>query len=234
MRLFEKWRPRVLADVVGQPPVSFLKAIARKPYPCCVVIVGPPGCGKTSAAYCLAHELGCFDADTWPEVDPPAYAIAFNTGLFKVVGSELTADKAREMLGHTMRLRFGSSSGFNVLILEELERVSQQCQVFLKDALEKDLPGNCIVVATSNDISGLGKALRQRFKPYKFSGGQDFAVAAWQRIAHIWRIEAPGQALPPDYQTWGWDDGEFSLRKALDVLQDHVTVLEPLLAGRVA
>ena len=71
MRLYEKYRPNTLANVIGQPPVKLLQALAADPYCCCVLLEGPPGTGKRASALASAHDLGCYDPDTWPEVDPP-------------------------------------------------------------------------------------------------------------------------------------------------------------------
>ncbi len=50
MRLTEKYRPTTLDEVFGQPPVTLLKALVRDPYECCIMLDGPPGCGKTALA----------------------------------------------------------------------------------------------------------------------------------------------------------------------------------------
>lgn len=225
VRLYEAYRPRTLREIVGQPSVRYLRMLASHPRSTCLVLEGPPGCGKTAAGYALAHELGCFDADTWPTENAPECALGNNTGLFTVIGSELSVDKARDLFMGSLRLRYGSSSGYRVLILEELERISPQCQVFLKTALETQLPQSAIVVATSNDMSGLSKALRQRFKRYEFSGGEEFSRCAAERIRRIWNAECPGLPLPEGFDGWGWDgekDQSYSLRLALDVAQDHL------------
>ncbi|MEM5814586.1 MAG: AAA family ATPase, partial [Candidatus Aenigmatarchaeota archaeon] len=53
----EKYRPRNLSEIVGQPLiVSRLQAFLVKGLPH-MLFAGPPGCGKTTAALALAHEL---------------------------------------------------------------------------------------------------------------------------------------------------------------------------------
>ena len=71
----------------------------------------------------------------------------------------------------------------------------------LKDDLgEQHIPERLIVVATSNDASGLDEALLQRFEVFPFSAGPKFAKACQERLAWIWQQEA-GSVLPCG---WGW------------------------------
>lgn len=54
----EKYRPRLLADVVGnEETISRLRAIARDGNVPHMIISGAPGIGKTTSIHCLAHEL---------------------------------------------------------------------------------------------------------------------------------------------------------------------------------
>ena len=70
-------------------------------------------------------------------------------------------------------------------------------------------------------------ALLQRFRCYSFSSGKPFAAAAQTRLAEIWRDEAGDLPLPTEWRHWGFtSDGQFSLRVALDRMQDHLATLE--------
>lgn len=218
-RLYEKYKPRTLADIVGQPPVHFLRQLAADPQPCCLLLEGPGGVGKTAAAFALAHDLGCHDEWTDRHV---------------VVGCNFTVDACRDLWQGPLRLMARSESGFKVLVIEELEWLSGQTQVFLKDGLERNLPKRTIVIATSNGVGKLSKPLLQRFRRYQFAGCASFAKAARLRMAGIWRAEAPGHDMPTGWEQWGWDPSEtpptFSLRVALEEMADHLAVLQPVRA----
>jgi DNA polymerase III delta prime subunit len=82
--LIHKYRPRRLAQVLGQAQVTrSLKQFVKKPYPTPMLFHGESGTGKTSAAYALAHELGC-------SVDDAELG-----GLFEIASGEQTAETVR-------------------------------------------------------------------------------------------------------------------------------------------
>ena len=118
-----------------------------------------------------------------------------------------------------------------MLVLEELERLRPQCQVFLKVALaSENLPPRAVVIATSNDTALIDEALLERFgRPLRFDAWQGFAEAGAQRLAEIWARESDGAPLPKNASYWGWhlDDKakpvRYSLRAALDALQHAAT-----------
>jgi len=209
MRLSEKYRPKTLESVVGQPCVVPLRRFVERPYACCLLFEGPPGCGKTTSALALAAELGCLDE---------------LSGLHVVTSTELTIDRCRDLFESTLRLKPMLGDGWRVLVVEELEALtSVQVQRFLKVALEQRLPDRCVVVATSNGAGAIqkaDKALLQRFRIYRFEAGKMFAAAAEGYLADVWQRETGQDRLPVGWRTWGTDgDGEFSLRVALDRLQ---------------
>jgi DNA polymerase III delta prime subunit len=219
MRFSEQYRPRSLDDIVGQPPVRMLRALAANPYSCCVLLeCAKGGVGKTSAAIAFANELGCEDEFS---------------GLHIVPCSEFGVDVARRMFqggdgyAATLRLRPMQGNGWHCLILEEFDWLPSQTQRFLKVALETKLPGKCIVIATSNGAGNLDAALLQRFRCYSFASGKQFAAAAQSRLAEIWRLEVGDIDMPVGWKHWGVvEDGNFSLRVALDRMQDYLSLLE--------
>jgi replication-associated recombination protein RarA len=214
MRFSEKYRPQSLTDIVGQPSVRMLRAVAAKPYSCCMLLeCSHGGVGKTSTALAFANDVGCRDE--------------FH-GLHIVPCSEFSIECARELFdGNALRLRPMMGNGWHCVVLEEFDWLPAQTQRFLKVALETRLPSKCIVVATSNGAGKLDAALLQRFRCYAFSSGKQFAAAAQERLIEIWRLESGGMALPSEWRHWGqMADDQFSLRMALDRMQDHLAMLE--------
>ncbi|MDB4516906.1 ATP-binding protein [Crocinitomicaceae bacterium] len=83
---------------------------------------------------------------------------------------------------------------------------------------------NLVVVATSNGVDGLDRALLQRFRRYTFDSGPRFAQSCRQEIVRRWRAEAGDAPLPHDWTKWGQDGEDFSMRLALQELEDHLCV----------
>lgn len=219
MRFSEKYRPQTLNEVVGQPPVRMLRSLAAKPYSCCVLLECPNGgVGKTSTAIAFANDLGCDDEFS---------------GLHIVPCSEFAVDYARQLFeggngsSASLRLRPMMGSGWHCLVLEEFDWLPPQTQRFLKVALETRLPSKCIVIATSNGAGKLDPALLQRFRCYSFSSGKQFTLAAQERLAEVWKQEADDLPMPTEWRHWGvMADGQFSLRVALDRMQDYLSLVE--------
>lgn len=206
-KLSEVYRPKCLADVVGQPATFFMHDIVRNPRPCCLLLEGAGGTGKTSAAFALAAEFGCYD-----DFSDLHYVNAVHLGI----------ERVDTLFRQTLRLRSLGGSGWHVLIIDELEALpSVQVQRALKSYLEIELRNlKCIVVATSNGAAGLSKPLLQRFKLLMFGGGPGLVRAARERLAEIWRKEAGDAPMPCGWMNWGYDeDGDFSLRVAIDELE---------------
>jgi len=210
VKLSEKYRPSLLSQVAGQRAVRVLQGWLLEPYPACFCLEGAPGTGKTSTAFALANELGCEDEFSGREV---------------VIGSELSVDAARTLFQRTLRctpLQPLKVPAWHCLIIEELELVSPQCVTFLKVALETGLPARCVVVATSNNTAKLPQALRERFTLLSFGSGEAFANEAGDVVAAIWDAETHGEPLPAGWQSWGWEGDSYSMRAALDAVQQEL------------
>ncbi len=198
-----------LNDIVGQTEIiRLLKGFVTNPQPRCFLLIGFPGTGKTHTSQAMSADLGCFDEFS---------------GRWQIRCADFSVDTARETFGRTLRLRF-DNRGWNVLILEELEWISAQCQRFLKDALDPrtSMPKNLVVLATSNGVDGLDRALLQRFRQFTFDSGPRFAQACRQEILRRWRDSAGDAPLPHDWAKWGQDGEDFSMRLALQQLEDHL------------
>lgn len=209
MRLFDKYRPKNLSGMVGQPCLWALRKLAADPFSCCLMFEGPPGTGKTAAALALAAELGC--EEEW-------------SGLTVVPSVDLTIERCRELFERTLRLIPMMGSGWRVLVIEELEACSSAAvQRYLKVALDTGLPPKAMVIATSNNTKPLDEALVQRFDQFLFQSDASFMHAAGDRLREIWRLETQ-KPCPVTVTEWGWDaTGKWwSFREALKKMQMHL------------
>ena len=214
-RLSERYRPKCLAEVLGQSATRMLQRFVASPFRTCFMFKGAPGIGKTSAALALANELGCDDEFS---------------GLHVITCSEFNIGAARELF-RSLHLRPMAGNGWRVVVFEEMERLHPQVQVYLKVALERDVPEHCIIIATSNDTSELQDALLERFTAIEFDCYDSLPAAGLARLRDLWAELSDGAAEPRDIARWGWSKDSngkpirFSMRAAFDKLQ--VELLNP-------
>jgi replication-associated recombination protein RarA len=218
LSLTEKYRPQTLADLRGHPMiVKMLQSFCRKATSKAFIFHGPPGSGKTSAAYALARELGCDFS-----VKPLATG-----GLFEVASGELNADTVREMFKTTLCYRPFFGSGWKVLLCNEADAMSKQASVIFLDVLEH-LPEKTVVIFTTNDIAGFESRLKQRCEVHAFktpARGFDqpeslAETAAQSLIDDVWQAELGHNHSPRLADLDGWKDaGYVSFRSVLSALE---------------
>ena len=108
--LADSMRPIGLDDVIGQKHLvgenRLLKQFVKKDHPMSIIIYGPPGCGKTTIAKALAHDLNIpyriFNASTGnkKEMDQIITEAKLSEGLFVIVDEvhRLNKDKQDHLL----------------------------------------------------------------------------------------------------------------------------------------
>jgi MoxR-like ATPase len=176
----ERYRPRVLADLVGQErAVARLRDFVASPYSAAFLFEGETGTGKTSAALALAAELG---------------ACEFG-GLDRIAAGQCvgdTVEKALKQLRYVPML----GSGWKVLILDEADYMvwegSKSVNIFL-GALE-DLPPRSVVVFTTNSVQKFPQRFLDRCERIAFDCSAATHAGAEQLILRVW--EGEGRAGP--------------------------------------
>jgi hypothetical protein len=179
-KLTDKYRPRTLAEVLGQPEiVASLRRFVAAPYACAMLFTGDSGIGKTSAAYALAHDLGC------------AVEEGELGGVFEIPSGSQTAESVRKILD-LLRYRPLCGSGWRVLMVNECDRMALPVETIWLDALEH-LPGDTVVVFTTNEPERLSQRFRNRCEEHAFVGGSDRLRPWIEALARqLWEREGVG------------------------------------------
>jgi hypothetical protein len=218
MNLTEKYRPRTLADIVGQPDaVDALRSFVAAPSPAAFLFEGETGTGKTSAALALARDLGV-DIDAGP----------FG-GLHVIASGEQTGESVRRVMDG-MRLHTLGGSGWKVLVVNEADCMTANASYTWLDALE-NLPARSVVVFTTNRADKIAARLRDRCERLRFESAY-LALAPYVPllVERVWRAET-GLYNPPPVDDLGElrdENGNISFRRVIQSLLPWIRLACPV------
>ncbi len=214
--LVDKYRPTSLANLKGQPKASeYLTRYASGPYSVAMLFAGETGTGKTSAAGCLAAELGC------------DVKLAELGGVWSIASGEQTADSVRAVWSNLSQIpMFGS--GWKILVCNEADRMSAVAETIWLDRLE-NLPARCTVIFTTNYPDRLSQRLRDRCLRVDFEGtAKKLLKVAAEALCEIWNHERPNTPrLPESFLELAKSAvdgaGMLSFRRAVQLLQMDIS-----------
>jgi replication factor C small subunit len=121
----EKYRPRTLADVVGQEEtVERLKAYVKTGSVPHMMFAGPPGTGKTTCAIAMARDL--FGTESW-------------SGKFLELNAsdERGLAVVRGKIKEFARVGTAENDGFKIVFLDEADALTSDAQAALRRTMEK-------------------------------------------------------------------------------------------------
>jgi replication factor C small subunit len=175
----EKYRPRTLADMVGQEAiVPLLRAYAEKKSLPHLLFAGPPGTGKTTAALALARDL---------------YGEEWRQSFLELNASdERGIDTVRTTIKGYARTSALGAVGFKLLFLDEADNLTAEAQASLRRMMER-YSGACRFILSCNYSSRIIDPIQSRCAVFRFR-----PFAPEQMRAQLERIaESEGATVDP-------------------------------------
>lgn len=210
--LSERYRPKQWTDFVGQPVIDEIREACTDPwlFDGCgerwlFESDGIAGCGKTSAAYVTATELGCSDFSI-DRIDSRACTVA----------------DLRELSGRMMQYGW-AGNGRRGYIVDEIQHLNRDCQRMLLGILES-LPTHVIVVGTTTSVTWAEDVdgLFSRWRRFRFRKPDAKSIAD-----HCERIAAAlGLPVPDGFRWLSYVQGKYvdvggnNIRACVDQLPD--------------
>jgi len=206
----EKYRPKRLKDVIGQENIT--KALASfvetKSLPHCL-FSGPAGCGKTTTALCIAHEL---------------YGNNIKGNFLELNASdERGIDVIREKVKDFARQQTAFGSAFRIIYLDEADALTKDAQHALRRIMES-YSHVCRFILACNYSGKIIHPIQSRTAVFRFSALKEENVEEYLRNI----VEKEKLRVDEDAYNAIFRVAEGDLRKATNVLQlasthSHIT-----------
>ena len=143
--LVERYRPKRLSEIVGQEHVvKHLAEIVTRRAKVHMLLVGPPGCGKTSTAYALANELG---------IPIHEYNASDERGI------NVIRDKIK---------RVAFTLGEKIILLDEADNMTDDAQHALRRIMERAEKAGTIFILTANEEWRIIEPIKSRCAIFRF------------------------------------------------------------------
>lgn len=202
----EKYRPRRLADVVGQDHVTkrLSSFIETKSLPHCL-FAGPAGCGKTTAALCIAHEL---------------YGDRIKGKFLELNASdERGIDVIREKVKDFVRqTTVGTGGLFRIVYLDEADALTKDAQHALRRMME-NYSHVCRFILAVNYSGKIIPPIQSRTAVFRFSAlKEEDLTGSLEKIAKSEKLKVDKAAYIAIIRV-----AEGDMRKAINILQTAST-----------
>lgn len=193
----EKYRPKKLADIIGQPmAVSQVRAMVEKGIPHAVMLLGPSGVGKTTICKYLARRLKSEGRD------------------FQYINcaSQRGIDGIREI--ESQRSAYAANGGSRLYCFDECHRLTKDAQAALLIMLE-EIYDHCYFVFLTTEPQSVLLTLRTRCQPVELKSlASGDAVILLDKVAKL-----EGKKLHREVRTEIVNRAEGSARQALQLLE---------------
>lgn len=184
--LYRRYRPVRLADVVGQPQVTepLMKSLEQGKISHAYLFIGPRGCGKTSVARILAHEVNGFKYEIEDDyVDIIEIDGASNRGI----------DNIREL---REKVAIAPTTGkYKVYIIDEVHMLTKEAFNALLKTLEEP-PSHAIFIMATTDAYKVPITITSRAQTYTFKlADTELAFNFLKKVCEKERIKITDDAL---------------------------------------
>ncbi len=220
---YRKWRPQLLAEVVGQEHVTqtLLNALASERISHAYLFCGPRGTGKTSTARGLAKAVNCLTNSKGEPCNSCDMCRAITEGrALDVIEVDAASNTGVEDI-RSLREKVNyapNQAHYKVYIIDEVHMLSTSASNALLKTLEEPPPHVIFILATTETHKILPTILSrcQRFDFHRLS--QADVVTKLSRIC-----ESEGIAIEPDALKLIARAATGSLRDAENLLQQMMT-----------